>query len=43
MEDLAMFMYLLAGYWGLDGNLGRETHLGGFETHLNLKPLVKPA
>lgn len=43
MEDYAMFVYILAGYWGLDGNPGRERHLGGFETQLNRKPLVKPA
>lgn len=44
MEDFAMFIYILAGYWGLDViNPGREKHLVGFETHLNLKTLVKPA
>lgn len=43
MEDFAMFIYVLAGYWGLDVNPGRERHLVGFETHFNLKPFVKPA
>lgn len=43
MEAFAMFIYVLARYWDLDVNSGRERHRVGFETHLNLKPLVKPA